>query len=348
MIIKRGMNRDGNIAPEVYNLLINLPDEVLHNLKYGKGHPLAIYNSSINRIMKAFSKVLDIYEKNISLNQFPKKEFLELLEEQKELLHSLHSHFDDCNQIIKVTSTYPDIKNISSKERKNLERSTYRWLEYFKNPGFKYFLDNTKDYRKLVGGIVNKIKHEQALVMGISIKIDQIQSIGYFIEVVGVNKKHISKLPDSKIHPFGTAFSFPRDLAFHFYNLYVISHYLKKSLDFSFKKLYNIEVNYKETNVNYPDFGHIAKRISDLDFNFFPDEYNKPHPLIVYTNQEDNKELKLNLDDPWYFFNNPQVVELYWYIEPDGVTEYCAMPYFDYFLRYLPIKSFKFLDFDSP
>ncbi|WP_048190678.1 hypothetical protein [Methanobacterium sp. SMA-27] len=240
---------------------------------------------------------------------------------------------------MKVTSTYPDIKNIPQKQMKKLERSTYRWLEHFKNPGFKYFLDNTKDYRTCLGEIVNKIKHEQARLRGISIKMDQLQCIGYYIEVVGLNKKNITKLPDSKIHPFGTAFSFERDLAYHFYNLYEISHHLKKSLEESFQKLYNIQINYEKIDVNYPNFEHLAKRISDLDFNFFPDEYFKPHPLIVYTDQNDYKELALNLDDPWYKFYNPQVVEVYWLYEPDGVTEFCAMPYYDYLLKYLPIES---------
>ncbi|WP_048190679.1 hypothetical protein [Methanobacterium sp. SMA-27] len=92
MKIKRSMEYDGNIAPEVYNLLHHLPDEVLHNHDYGKGHPLAIYNESLNRIGKAFSKVLDLYEKHNSYNEFSTENHLKLVEEQKELLHSLHAH----------------------------------------------------------------------------------------------------------------------------------------------------------------------------------------------------------------------------------------------------------------
>jgi len=45
MIIKRSIEFDGNIKPEVYNLLNNLPKEVLHHVSYGYAHPLGIcYN----------------------------------------------------------------------------------------------------------------------------------------------------------------------------------------------------------------------------------------------------------------------------------------------------------------
>lgn len=78
MILKRSTKIDGNIAPEVYNLLQNLPDDVIHNQDYGKGHPSAIYHESLSRIIKAFSKVLDLYEKHDILNDFPTSDFLEL------------------------------------------------------------------------------------------------------------------------------------------------------------------------------------------------------------------------------------------------------------------------------
>ncbi len=102
MIIKRSINCDGNVAPEVYNLLHHLLDDTLHNMDYRKGHPLAIYNESLSRIIKAFTKVLDLHEKHDSFSEFPTSDFLELLEEQKEILDSLHSHFDDCYQYLKL------------------------------------------------------------------------------------------------------------------------------------------------------------------------------------------------------------------------------------------------------
>lgn len=339
MIIKRSINYDGNIAPEVYNLLNHLPDETLHNIDYRKGHPLAIYNESLSRISKSFTKVLDLYEKHDSFNEFPTSDFLELLEEQKELLHSLHSHFDDCYQILKVTSPYPNVKEIPQKQIKNLERSTYSWLNRFRHPGIKYFADNTEYYRTFLGKIVNKIKHEQARLRGISIKMDQQQYLGYYVEVIGLNKENIAKLPDPKIHPGGTAFSFSRDLSFHFYNIYAISHYLKKSLEQSFKQLYGIKVEHKKIEIEYLDFEDISRRISNLSLEFFLDEYSKPHPLVFYIDKNNSKELTLKMDNPWYKSYIPNVIQVYWLYEHDGATEYCAMPYFDYCLKYLPMKS---------
>lgn len=340
MILKRSIIHDGNIAPDVYNLLKCLPDEYLHNLEYGKAHPLAIYNESLNRIIKAFSKVLDIYLKHNYFEEFEDDDFLELLDRQKELLHSIHSHFDDCYQIIKVTSPYPNIEGISKKDLKKLERSPYYWLNYFKNPGIKLFTRKTENYRVFIGNIVNKIKHEQARLRGITIKMDQQLYLGYFVEVVGVNKKYVSKLPDLDIHPFGTAFSFARDLFFHFYNLYEISYYLKESLELSFNKNYDSPLKYEKVKVSYPDFGNIAKKLSELDNYFFLDEYSKPHPIIIYEDREDNnKMITLKLDSPWYRPYIPNIVEVKWHYESDGITEHSVMPYIDYCFRYLPIKS---------
>ena len=337
MIIKRSFNYDGNVAPEVYNLLNHLPDETLHNLDYGKGHPLAIYNESVSRIIKAFNKVLNIYEKRDIFNEFPTSDFIELLEEQKELLHAMHSHFDDCYQILKITSPYPDTEKIPAKKMKSIKRSAYSWLNNFKHPGIKYFVDNTESYRTFLGKIVNKIKHEQARLRGITVIMDQQQYLGYYIEIIGLNKDNIAKLPDPKIHPGGTAFSFSRDLAFHFYNLYETSFYLKKSLELSFHKLYNISIEYEKIEVDYPDFKDMAKRISNLNIEFFLDEYSKPNPIIVYI--EKDKELILKIDSPWYKSYIPNVIKVYWLYEHDGITEYCAMPYFDYYLKNLPIGA---------
>lgn len=86
MLIKRSIECNGNIGPEVYDLLHNLPDEKLSCRDFKKGHPLAIYNTSLARIMNAFSGVLDEYEKiEESSSEIPTSQFLNLLETQKEL-----------------------------------------------------------------------------------------------------------------------------------------------------------------------------------------------------------------------------------------------------------------------
>lgn len=52
MIIKRSIEIDGNIMPEAYNLLNNLPEEGLQYKSYNSLHPLGIYNRSLSRIKK--------------------------------------------------------------------------------------------------------------------------------------------------------------------------------------------------------------------------------------------------------------------------------------------------------
>lgn len=340
MLIKRSIKCNGNIGPEVYDLLHNLPDEKLSYKDFRKGHPIAIYNTSLERIMKAFSGVLDVYEK-ITENtcEIPTSNFLSLLELQKELLHSLHSHFDDCHQILKVTSPYPNTKEIKENQLKRLERSSDYWLNYFKHPSIKYFTEKTRYYRSSLGKIVNKIKHDQARLRGITQKIDNDLCIGYFVEVIDLNKDNLARMPESKIHPLGTSFSFARDIQLNFYNLYEISHHLKKSLIHSFKEDHDLKLQSSKNTIDYPDFAGISKRISNLHMNFFLDEYSKPHPLIKYFEQEKNKILVMKLDVPWYKPPIPNVIEVNWLYEHDGITEYCAVPYFDYLLRKYPLKE---------
>ena len=109
LIIKRSIESDGNIKPEVYNLLNNLPEEVLHHKSYGLLHPLGIYNRSLSRITDAFSDVLteikrfkkDIGPIGVHSKEHVSFESLNLLKAQKELLYSFQSHIDDCYHILK-------------------------------------------------------------------------------------------------------------------------------------------------------------------------------------------------------------------------------------------------------
>jgi hypothetical protein len=62
MKIERKTYKDGNLYPEVFNYLKNLPDSILFHSDHTEYHPFSIYNRSIDRIVKAFRSVLNELE----------------------------------------------------------------------------------------------------------------------------------------------------------------------------------------------------------------------------------------------------------------------------------------------
>jgi hypothetical protein len=312
---------DGNLYPEVYNLLRELPNEALNFSLHKERHPLAIYNRSLIRLQKSFFNILDILG---VLDKDPEKieeQFDRLLEWQKELLYSLQSHMDDCYKILKVTSPLDD---------KITTKRTEVWLTKSKHPSYAYFSENIKEYRDHIGLIVNKIKHHQARLRKVTIERGY-NLHGYYIEGTDLSREgEIMSCPDREIHPNSTAFSFSRDLCYHFYKIYEISFYLKKSLIKAFKNLYNIEINdlsyCKDENKS---FGSIAKKIENINLDFFPDEYDKLIPLISLTESGNNEVLTMKMDKLW-FKPIPYNFSLYFYLEMDGVTEYVEQPYMTY------------------
>lgn len=305
MIIKRSIEKEGNIMPEAYNLLNNLPEEALQYKSYNYLHPIGIYNKSLSRIKDAFLDVINQLEQ-VEINVTPSNSYSkepvrfeskELLKAQKELLHSIQSHFDDCYHILKVTSIYPNMDKFNSNTKKIMQRSAYKWLDISKHPTISYFQGNIQEYKSFIDSIVNKIKHEHGRLRDIILINEYEKRLGYFIETSRVDREGESfSLPDPKIHKNGDLFSYSRDLSFHFYNLYKISYHLKNALIKSFKIQYNLEIadNFylKEDSI---DFINIARKIYERNLQFFPKEYQKPVPIIELS-QNDSKTLILHLD----------------------------------------------------
>jgi hypothetical protein len=337
LIIKRSIKNDGNIKPEAYNLLNNLPDEVLFHKLYGSIHPLGIYNRSLSRISKNFLDVLNelkqVKEKITDSKDYP-KDFKgyspsRLLGFQKELLYSIQSHFDDCFRILKVTSPCPDIDKIKSKRKKSMERSLSSWLFISKHPSFLDFKKNIQEYKSFIDLIVNKLKHEQGNLRDI-VRFNEFEirekRLGYFVET-GISFEGESVGPDLSIHINGKGFSYSRDLSVHFYNIYEISHYLKDALIKSFKKRNNISLHYKfYFKEKSNDFNEIAGKLCKLNLRFFNEEYAKPLPIIEW-NPNDKNRLILALDKKFRlnndFFGKIRTVTSF---TPDGTTKKFRFP----------------------
>jgi len=336
MIIKRRIETEGNLKPEVYNLLNNLPYEVLHHKRYGYLHPLGIYNRSLSRIFHNFNRVLtqisEVYKEiqsiephNLDISDFNSGT---LLETQSELLHSLQSHIDDCFHILIATSHYPDMSQINSKRKKAMDRSASQWLYITKHPTFHYFKNNIQEYKTFIDVIVNTLKHRHGRLCDILMINDYAKRLGYYVETSGVGSDdEVFVGPDVNIHPDNTGFSYSRDLSFHFYNLYEISHHLKNALLMSFKKQYGIQLEdnfyFEEVDVGLND---VAQRICELNLQFFPKEYPKPVPMIEWNN-EHNNTLILSLDKNFHLnsdFFGPIRTIASW--TADGTTKTFRLP----------------------
>lgn len=356
MIITRTVKKNGNIAPKSYDILNNLPKKSLDYNKFPERHPLGIYNYSLARILKSFLYVINqievIENEQISESSFEASESIKsidvLLIFYSELLHALHAHIDDCFRILKIVSPYPknEMCKLSSSKRQEVERYVFKWLKEFNHPSYKKFEEKISDYRTHVGRIVNKIKHNHARLRLISMNMEGFDVLGYYIEGIDLNKDNkIMSCPDPEIHPNSTAFSFTRDLRFHFYNIYEISHYLQEALVLALKKEYNFQSTDLEHYTNYnPNFDIVANKIQNLDMAFYFDEYEKPLPQILINKNNNNTRLTLKLIDNQVFPDNISQIRVNFYMEMDNATDIIKRPYLEYIrkknIKYNEIEFF--------
>ncbi|MBD1905430.1 hypothetical protein NDI37_14365 [Funiculus sociatus GB2-A5] len=340
MKLERKAYRDGNLYPEVFNYLRSLPDNVLFHSKYGERHPLSIYNLSVQRIIQAFKAVLDeidqicttLFDANGHLSYRLDK----LTNLQKELLHSLQSHIDDCYRILKT---------LHPPDPKIKETFVERWLEKAKHPTYKHFQDAVKDYRNSFALIVNKIKHNggqlRAIMMysrgrgvvaqhsknGIKLFPRDARIVGYFLE--GMQPDGCIG-PDCDIHPDGkTAISLNRDLRFHFANFYRVGHHLKTAIVKAVRSTHGVDLPYPGITepVSYGyDIEQIAERISRLPPLFFENEFSKATPNVTY--YRSNRGAEVILEFPGYrqmtWYGD---VTVYAEIQLDSVSPQYRVPY---------------------
>ncbi|MDB9513204.1 hypothetical protein PN499_18580 [Kamptonema animale CS-326] len=148
--IERKTHRDGNLHPKAFNCLKLLPESFTYHKDHTERHPYSIYSFSVQRVMKSFNDLLDETDR-ISTALFNVDGYLDypldnLPNLQRELLHALQSHIDDCYLILKVIHpSSPQVKN----------KFVESWLEKAKHPAYKDFYNSINDYRKSFAPIVN-------------------------------------------------------------------------------------------------------------------------------------------------------------------------------------------------
>lgn len=339
MKIERKTYRDGNLLPEAFNCLKLLPEGTAYHKDHTERHPFSIYSLSIQGVMQSFNEVLDEIDR-IHTALFDSAGYLDyrlnkLPSLQKELLHALQSHIDDCYRVLKVIHPFVQTK----------ERFVERWLQEVKHPAYKDFRNAVNDYRESFAPIVNKIKHNggqlrpimmyprgrgivaHTIEKNIRIFPKNARIVGYFLEGMQPDGR-IG--PDCEIHPGGkTAISLNRDLRYHFANLYRIGHHLRIAISRTVRYFHKIKLP-RPVAVDYTasqyDLESIAERVSKLSPLFFQNEFSKVTPEVKFYRYGQSTDLVVETSDSHRMIWDGEVM-IYSEIQVDGVCSQYQIPY---------------------
>lgn len=196
--------------------------------------------------------------------------FPELMKEYRELLYRIDEHFDACFSALRCLCPISMAKQTKFDDQ---------FLDKAKLTGWKQFRDAVKPYRIHIGGLVNKLKHNQAELCSVFFHSLTEFRPGYYLRDV---------LPDGGlgpsqiIHSGNTAFSFTRDMMFNLWWLYRIGDLLTEAIDVALNTLHGYELIEAPTDAPNNEWVEVVRRCALLKPEFFPDESNMPYPRIIF------------------------------------------------------------------
>ncbi len=306
MIIERKSTVTGSIIPEILEVLsAEFPITDLYNRDLKLRQPLGIYNVSLMTVLASFENVLDEVEKFLLNKPFAKYEDLpdewregfhepKLLVNQRTLLYSLMEHMEDCFNILKCFVPLPSPDPLKRTKK-----------AYCKHPEINDCVTAVAPYYDHVSNIVNHSKHNQGRIKTFTISTDTMLMPGYFIESCEHIKDPVTGIitwevlgPSSIIHTPNrdTAFSFARDLRFHFVNIYLVSMHLAVAVN----KLAGSKASPRiiDHSKMASQLLSVARRIEKLPNYFFRDEVLMPVPTVKIIETATTTELRLAYPDP--------------------------------------------------
>ncbi|MEK4244266.1 hypothetical protein MKZ20_02855 [Psychrobacillus sp. FSL K6-2684] len=312
-------SQTGNYNTDLYNLLNNIPDNILYNQEHRLRPPLGIYSVSTIRVFNAFEKVLALLKNKDS-------KIDEIATEHGELLDSLMAYIDDGYLMIKCF--FP-----ASSVKKNIPFA-HNWLKAVDNNVKEIIEDYQKDifeHRDILAKIVNKIKHNHARYCHIEASTIFGKIRGFYIE--GVNEKGVI-IPELDIHPIYnniyTSISYNKDIKERLVDFYIISKLLENVIHRIVKTKYNITLT--PTQCNYAQDDKVLKILKDcesLPNLYFSDEYEKEIPQIKVDSNSNVIELR---SSAYKSFKNkfvrPTSYKIRTIMTADGVSNSWALPYF--------------------
>jgi len=260
MIITLTDDGANGLCPEAVSVLNSEFKNKLYHSERRLRHPYGRYCVSIDNYVRAFSLVLDEYEK-LKLGQtvFDGEGIWasSIVTHQQAFLNAIMEHFDAIDDVIRAF--FPD---------ENTKMASADCKNFFKA---------IKPYRTTVGTIINRVKHNGCSIRPIAFYGNGKIVPGYFIE--GTIYPHGDTPcvgPDSAVHPdSNSAFSFARDIRLHIVHLYLVSKHLSNLI-----KTINRPISQGKYIKKCTWIIDIAKRINNIRDGYYFDEIRKPNPSI--------------------------------------------------------------------
>jgi hypothetical protein len=333
MDILRSHKEHGTLAPAALNYLPEIPSEYLFVHEHARRHPLGIYNVSLDQLEKAFNRVLSCYldcveflKRNIRLdgeleNDNLNEGYNDLLDAQKNLIHSLRSHIDDCYAVLAALVDPASLSNDLSRIR-----FTDRWLKVAKFGGYDSFssaISNFKD--EYLGPIVNGIKHRQCRLRPLFFyKYSDIR-LGYYLEdsdTDGVPG------PSPKVHrDRNTAFSFAKHLRLNLFYVYHTSEALSRALKTSLMNMHSFDLKPNHAGSRSEAWESIFRQLSKNPLRVFPDELEENLALVTYSEMKGPHFVELGFPYLIWSPRFPPNMKIKSSFELDGVGKQYKLPY---------------------
>lgn len=314
MDVKRSLNVHGNYNTELYNVIKNIPKDILYHNQHDLREPLGIYYISSSRVFSSFEKILEV------LNNRDSK-WSDIDAAHKELLESILAFIDDGYHIMKC---------FYQKSRVNKEiRFADIWLKQIDNKLISNFKEMIKPYREKTALIDNKIKHNHARYCHIEMSTTYGKVKGYYIE--GVTCDGVIQ-PDKEIHKMYnnefTAISYNKDMRYHLVNFYCLSHCIANTVLKIIKNENSVTIDNKSCEYDKSEkILDIIKRVNSMKSVFFPDEYNEELPQIIIN--ADNVEFKSKSYSSYRSkLYKPKNMNFMLLLSGDDVTKSWTLPYF--------------------
>lgn len=318
IIIERDINIHGNLNTELFNILSDIPDNILFYQEHNLRHPLGIYNVSTKRVINAlnnFEELLTSFQSD--------QDFNDLSAQHKELLDSIMAFIDDGYLIMKCF--YP--KNLVDKDI----IFASQWLKKVDENLIEEYQNKLNYYRNKLALIVNNIKHNHARYCHIRVHSKYTSTLGYYIE--GVKEGNLI-MPHKDIHPthkgYYTGISYNKDIKSYLVDFYIIASLISTTLIELIKKHHNLNLvinkcSYKENDKLFS----LIKQIKNIPNNYFPDEYNINLPEINIENESKIRFTKPSSSEYIKRLYKPKKYQVRVIMSGDGVTRSWALPYFN-------------------
>ena len=328
MRIVRSKTQDGTLGPSALNYLGNIPDSCYFLNQHARRPPAGIYNVSIEQLVTDFSTLLNQYFSTRefirnNVEQLPNGEdyYEGLLKAQKDLIHSLQAHVDDCYAIL---ATLIDPASVPS--RVTRIRFTDRWLDSIGFPTLNGFKNAISEYRDgYLAHLVNGLKHRQNRLRGIFFHNSREVRLGYYLEEpdsAGIPG------PAFNLHDDGnSAFSFAKDILFNLYHVYYISEMLVDALVGALNYYHSLTLTAQRLTPETDKWLDVLISAGKIQPQVFPNELDKPYPYFDFTENAGDQSLTLMYPVTLIPLKFPQGMRVMGIFKADGVSKTFRIPY---------------------